>query len=103
MFTKGKATTRQDRRTNIGWNEDKSMVEWVKENDTYHGHQIEEKKNIGGKSKLTRLAQVSPLVSNGGWPRGVSSPAGSHLEINRHFFSLKFCCNLRSGILPTVS
>ena len=60
MFTKGKATTRQDRRTNIGWNEDKSMVEWVKENDTYHGHQIEEKKNIGGKSNH-QITFTSPL------------------------------------------
>ena len=79
----------------------KSM--WVKENDTNHGNQIEEEKNGGVKRKLTRLARVSPLVSNGGWPRGASSPAGSHLVVNRHFFSLKFCCNLRSGILPTVA
>ena len=51
---------------------------------------LKRKKNIGGKSKLTRLAQVSPLVSNGGWPQGASSPAGSHLVVNRHFFLLQF-------------
>ena len=56
---------------------------------TYHGHQIEEKKNSGVKSKLTKLAQVSPLVSNGGWPQGASSPAGSHLIVNWHFFFLQ--------------
>ena len=63
---------------------------WVKENDTNRDNQIEEEKNGEVKRKLTRPAQVSPLVSNGGWPQGASSPAGSHLVVNRHFFLLQF-------------